>query len=144
MKSETAASGVIVPYWNAILSEMTRSLNTVATSPPSAPVTSHGVAKLLAISTSIILPLTSVDFMRISSSVTIHWIPTSDTGSTIAGDTASSLGHIPVGRKPSFSSKRSIPVIRWFCTSSGHDSLLTRIPSSMVQPSIISNGMIGW
>ena len=72
MKSETAASGVMVPYWNAILSEMTLSLNTVATSPPSAPVTSHGVAKLLAMSTSIILPLTSVDFMRISSSVTIH------------------------------------------------------------------------
>ena len=72
MKSETAASGVIVPYWNAILSEMTLSLNTVAISPPSSPVTIHGVAKLLATSTSMKFPFTSVDFIRISSSVTIH------------------------------------------------------------------------
>ena len=72
MKSETAASGVMVPYWKAILSEITLSLNTVATSPPSEPVTSHGVARLLATSTSMKLPLTSVDFISISSSVTIH------------------------------------------------------------------------
>ena len=61
MKSDTAASGVIVPYWKAILSDMTRSRNTTATSPPSSPVTFHGVAKLLASSTSIKLPEISVD-----------------------------------------------------------------------------------
>ena len=80
MKSETAASGVIVPYWKAIRSEITRSLKITEISPPSSPVTVQGVARFDAVSTLIKLPLTSVDCFRSSSSVTIHSTPTSVTG----------------------------------------------------------------
>ena len=44
------------------------------------PVAIHGIAKLEAMLVSIVAPPATVDSSKLTSSVTIHWIPTSETG----------------------------------------------------------------